>query len=67
MPNFAQILYGVSTYTDGGIKGKVQTRILLKLLLDIFTKDDHKLQEYILRSIHYLNELEDRQTGTEYL
>ncbi|WP_438315192.1 Rpn family recombination-promoting nuclease/putative transposase [Sporosarcina sp. FA9] len=67
VPNFEHVLYDVSTYTDEDIKGKAQTRILLTLLRDIFTKDGDKLQESILRSIHYLNELEDRQTGTEYL
>ncbi|CAM3183917.1 Rpn family recombination-promoting nuclease/putative transposase [Filibacter tadaridae] len=67
VPNFDHVLYDVSTYTDEDIKGKAQTRIFLTLLRDIFTKDGDKLEESILRSIHYLNELEDRQTGTEYL
>jgi len=67
VPNFEHILYDVSTYTDEDIKGEAQTRILLTLLRDIFTKEGDKLQESILHSIHYLNELEDRQTGTEYL
>lgn len=67
VPNFDYLLYNVAIYTDEDIKGKAQTRILLTLLRDIFTKDANKLQKSILRSIQYLNELEDRQTGTEYL
>ena len=67
VPNFDHILYDVSIYTNQDIKGKAQTRILLTLLRDILTKDGDKLQESILRSIHFLSELDDRQTGTEYL
>jgi len=66
-PNFGYLLYNISLYSDEEIKGKAKTKILLTLLRDIFTKDGEKLEESILRSIHYLNELEDRQTGTEYL
>ncbi|MBE1557093.1 Rpn family recombination-promoting nuclease/putative transposase [Sporosarcina limicola] len=67
VPNFNHVLYDVSVYADEDIKGNAKTRILLTLLRDIFTKDGDKLQESIIRSIRYLNELEDRQTGTEYL
>lgn len=67
VPNFDHVLYDISIYTNEDIKGKAQTRILLTLLRDIFTKDGDKLQKSIIQSIHYLNELEDRQTGTEYL
>lgn len=33
---------------------------------DIFTADTNKLLESFYRSVHYLNELEDRQTSLEY-
>lgn len=52
-PNFDYLLYDVSGYTDDDIKGEAQTRILLTLLRDIFTKDREKLQGSVLRSFHY--------------
>lgn len=57
----------VTLINDEDIKGKVETRILLTLLRDISTKKGKVLQESVLRTIQYLNELEDRQTGMEYL
>lgn len=67
VPNFEYLLYDLTTYADKDIKGKAQTRILLTLFRDIFTKDHDKLVESILRSIRFLNELEDKKTGVEYL
>ncbi|GKV67198.1 hypothetical protein NCCP2331_33510 [Sporosarcina sp. NCCP-2331] len=48
------------------MKGAVQTRIGLTLLRDIFTLDNEKILQSFYRSVNYLNELEDRQTGIEY-
>ena len=67
VPNFNYVLYDVSIFTDEEIKGETQLRILLTLLRDIFTKDPKELQESILKALHYLTELEDKQTGLEYL
>lgn len=67
VPNFNYLLYNVSIFSNEEIKGKAQLRILLTLLRDIFTKDPKELQQSILQAIHYLNELEDKQTGLEYL
>jgi predicted transposase/invertase (TIGR01784 family) len=66
IPNFDYLLYDVSVYTDEKIKGIAQTKIGLTLLRDIFTADTDKLLQSFYRSVHYLNELEDRQTGIEY-
>jgi hypothetical protein len=67
VPNFDYIIYDLSGFSDEEIKGKVQTRILLTLLRDIFTKDIDELIHSILKCIHYLQELEDKQTGIEFL
>ncbi|MCM3798745.1 Rpn family recombination-promoting nuclease/putative transposase [Caldibacillus thermoamylovorans] len=66
---FSDLLFKVdiSGFSDEEIKGKVQTRILLTLLRDIFTKDIDELIHSILKCIHYLLELEDKQTGIEFL
>ncbi|MGG3688297.1 Rpn family recombination-promoting nuclease/putative transposase [Caldifermentibacillus hisashii] len=67
VPDFDYIIYDLSGFSDEEIKGKVQTRILLTLLRDIFTKDIDELIHSILKCIHYLLELEDKQTGIEFL
>jgi len=67
VPDFDYIIYDLSGFSDEEIKGKVQTRILLTLLRDIFTKDIDELINSILKCIHYLQELEDKQTGIEFL
>jgi len=67
VPDFDYIIYDLSGFSDEEIKGKVQTRILLTLLRDIFTKDIDELIHSILKCIHYLQELEDKQTGIEFL
>lgn len=66
VPDFEYLLYDLSVYTDEEIEGAARTRIGLTLLRDIFTADTEKLLESFFRSVHYLNELEDRQTGIEY-
>lgn len=67
VPNFEYLLYDLSTYEDEEIKGEAKTRILLTLFRDVLTKKHDELVESILRSIQYLNELEDKKTGVEYL
>lgn len=66
VPNFDYLLYDLSRYSDEEIKGVAQTKIGLTLLRDIFSPDTEKLLESFFRSVAYLNELEDRQTGVEY-
>jgi hypothetical protein len=67
VPDFDFIVYDLSTYTDADVKGSAQTRILITLLRDIFTSDPSTLRKSLLRSVRYLNELENKQTGIEYL
>ena len=67
VPDFDYIIYDLSGFSDEEIKGRGQTRILLTLLRDIFTKDINELIHSILKCIHYLQELEDKQTGIEFL
>lgn len=66
MPNYEYLLYDISKYKDEEIKGEVQLRIMLTIFRDIFTKDNKDLIETILKSIEYLMELEDKQSGIEY-
>ncbi|NLZ54395.1 MAG: Rpn family recombination-promoting nuclease/putative transposase [Thermoanaerobacteraceae bacterium] len=66
-PNYEYLLYDLSRYTDEEIKGEAQLRIILTILRDIFTKDSKELPESVLRAAYYLQELEDKQTGIEYL
>lgn len=66
MQNFDYFIYDLTTCSDEEIKGKAQMRILLTLFRDIFLKEKDKLLASILRSIHYLNELKDKQKGMEY-
>jgi hypothetical protein len=66
VPDYEYLLYDLSRYTDEQIKGEVQLRILFAILRDIFTKDDNTIINTILRTVEYLRELSDRQTGIEY-
>lgn len=66
VPNFEYLLYDLTTYDDADIKGEAQTRIWMTLYRDIYTKDPNELLQSLFRSIHYLLELEDKQTGLEY-
>lgn len=66
VPNFEYLLYDLTIYDDEDIKGNAQTRIWMTLFRDLYTKDPNGLLESIFRSIHYLIELEDKQTGLEY-
>ena len=66
IPNFTYLLYDLSKYSDEEIKGAVLTRITLTLLRDIFTTDPEKLIDSILRSVEFLQDIEDKQTGIQY-
>lgn len=66
VPNFDYLLYDVTTYSDEEIKGMAQTKIGLTLLRDIFSANPNDLMASVYRSVEYLNELEDKQTGMEY-
>lgn len=67
IPNFEYLIYDLTRFTDEEIKGQAQLRILLTIFRDIFTKDGEGLQASIYRAVSYLNELEDKRTGLEYL
>lgn len=66
VPNYEYLLYDLSKYTDEEIKGEAQLRIILSLFRDIFTKDNRKIKNTVIRAIEYLRELEDKQTSIEY-
>ena len=66
IPNYEYLLYDISRFTDKEIKGKAQLKIMLTIYRDIFTKYGKGLDESILKSVEYLLELEDKQTGIEY-
>src|SRR5699024_3928063 len=66
IPNYKYLLYDILRYTDEEIKGEVITRIAMTIMRDIFTKDSEELLKSLSRSIEYLQELEDKQTGIEY-
>lgn len=66
VPNFNYLLYDITKYSDENIKGIAQTKAGLTLLRDIFSPNPEKLMESFYRSVEYLNELEDKQTGMEY-
>ena len=67
VPNFEFLLYDISRHSDEEIKGTAQLKILLTLFRDLNTGDVQKQNEAIFRSIHYLNELENKQTAVGYL
>ncbi|UJL45861.1 Rpn family recombination-promoting nuclease/putative transposase [Virgibacillus sp. NKC19-16] len=66
IPEYEYLLYDLSEYTNEEIKGEAQLRIVLTIFRDIFTKSDEELKVSILKAAEYLQELEDRETGTEY-
>ncbi len=65
-PNYKYLLYDLSKYTDDGIKGGAQLRILFTTLRDIFARDSKSQRDSIFLAISYLRELDDKQTGIEY-
>ncbi len=66
IPNYEYLVYDISRYTDDEIKGSAYLRIMLTILRDIFTKDEEKIYKTIMKSIEYIEELEDKQSGIEY-
>lgn len=67
VPNFDFLLYDISSYSDEEIKGTAQLKILLTLFRDLKTENKEKRDQAIYRSLHYLNELENKQTAVGYL
>lgn len=66
IPNYEYLLYDISRYTDEEIKGSAYLRIMFTILRDIFTKDEKEIYITIIKSIEYIKELEDKQSGVEY-
>ncbi|HHV07275.1 MAG TPA: Rpn family recombination-promoting nuclease/putative transposase [Firmicutes bacterium] len=66
VPDYKYLLYDVSEFTDDEIKGQAQLKILLTMFRDIHRNREGVIQS-ILRSVGYLQELEDKQTGIECL
>ena len=66
IPNYEYLLYDISRYTDEEIKGEAQLKILFTTLRDMFAKGGKGMQDSIYRAVAYLQELEDKQTATEY-
>lgn len=67
VPNFDFLLFDISSYSDEDIKGTAQLKILFTLFRDLNTNDSQKRDLAILRSIHYLHELENKQSAVGYL
>ncbi|TYQ14552.1 UNVERIFIED_CONTAM: putative transposase/invertase (TIGR01784 family) [Acetivibrio alkalicellulosi] len=66
IPDYEDLIYDLSKYTDEQIKGEIQLRILLTIFRDIFSKDSNVVKMTVLRAVEYLRKLNDQQTGIEY-
>lgn len=67
IPDYQYLLYDLSQYQDEAIKGGVRLKILMTIFRDIFTKDPNRLRESVLKAAAYLRELENKETGIDYL
>ncbi|MEG3070207.1 MAG: Rpn family recombination-promoting nuclease/putative transposase [Candidatus Syntrophopropionicum ammoniitolerans] len=66
IPDYEYLLFDLSRFTDGEIKGAVITRIAVMILRDIQRKGVGAILEIILKAAALLQELEDKETGLEY-
>lgn len=67
IPNYEYLIYDLSNYTDEQIKGDARIKIMITLYRDVQKAENvEELLDTIAKAIHYLRELEDRQTGMEY-
>src|SRR5699024_11029260 len=67
IPDFEYLIYDLSNYTDKQIKGDARVKIMITLYRDVQKEENvKKLMDIIDKAIHYLLELDDRQSGLEY-
>ncbi len=67
IPNYKYLLYDFSRFTDREIKGEVRNKITVTMMRDMPREDIGEILKYVFRAAVYLLELEDKQTGIEYL
>lgn len=67
IPDYRYLLYDLSRYTDEQIKGEVKNKIAMTIMRDMPREDIVEILEFVLRAAIHLLELEDKQTGMEYL
>ncbi|WP_198042642.1 Rpn family recombination-promoting nuclease/putative transposase [Oceanobacillus sp. AG] len=67
IPNYKFLLFDFTNYPDEEIKGEARIRILITMFRDIRKAETvQELLSILERSISYLQELDDKQTGMEY-
>lgn len=67
IPNYKFLLFDFTNFPDEEIKGEARIRILITMFRDIRKAESvQELLRILERSISYLQELDDKQTGMEY-
>lgn len=65
--DYEYLIYNITNYTDEEIKGEARVRILLTMFRGVRKAESvEELLEIIDKSVTYLQELDDKQTGMEY-
>lgn len=67
VPDYKYLLYDLSRYTDEQIKGAARNKIAITMMRDMPREDIGEILRFVLRATIHLLELEDKQTGMEYL
>lgn len=67
IPDYEYLLYDFSKLTDEEIKGAVINKIVMTMMRDMPKEDIGEILKFVLRAAIHLLELEDKQTGMEYL
>jgi predicted transposase/invertase (TIGR01784 family) len=67
IPDYKYLLYDLSRYTDEQIKGAVINKIVMTMMRDMPREDIIQILKFVLKAAIILLELEDKQTGMEYL
>lgn len=67
IPDYKYLLYDLSRYTNEQIKGEVKSKIAMTMMRDMPREDIGEILKFVLTSAIHLLELEDKQTGIEYL
>ncbi|MEI3612634.1 Rpn family recombination-promoting nuclease/putative transposase [Pseudogracilibacillus sp. SO30301A] len=67
IPDYEYLIYDLSNYTDEQLKGEARVKIMITLYRDVQKAENvEELLDTIAKAVHYLRELEDKQTGMEY-
>lgn len=67
IPDYEYLLYDFSKLTDEEIKGAVINKIVMTMMRDMPKEDIGEILKFTFRAAIHLLELEDKQTGMEYL